>query len=140
MSGAQEKSAHSNGRHQERYRMCQEWLIEVIQDIQRRGENDQNDERDEKNEEGVLEAPPDQSPLLQLPQKLSERSLNELIYTINGPEEKKVFVMNLTELQRLNLHALRKRLAAKVFNIVREKSLSDMEATRTQRSISDYCK
>ncbi|OBT70322.1 hypothetical protein VE03_00191 [Pseudogymnoascus sp. 23342-1-I1] len=48
-------------------------------------------------------------------------------------------IINLAELQRLNLYALRKKLAARAVNIIEHKSLSESEAWRIKGLMADYC-
>ena len=112
--------------------MCHEWLVEITNDIQKRLRDEQCDELPET-------STADRSKILDLPTDIAKESLKELLYLIGDDKSKKMIVMNLSELQRLNLHALRKRLATKVFEIVETESLNNMEALRVQKLMSDYC-
>lgn len=79
------------------------------------------------------------SSILGLPQGIAEVCLKELCYPIDGPENTQFPVMNLVELQRLNIYALRKKLADKAIHIVEKKSLSYKESRHIGGLMSGYC-
>jgi hypothetical protein len=83
-----------------------------------------------------LEKPPS---ILGLPHGIAEVCLKELCYPMNGPENTQFPVMNLVELQRLNIYALRKKLADKAIHIVENKSLSDGDSRLIEGLMADYC-
>jgi hypothetical protein len=82
----------------------------------------------------------DRSAILGLPTAIAESRLKELCCNKDGPEDMKFPVINLVELQRLNIYAIRKRLAEKAIAILDTKSLCDNEAWRIKGLMSDYCK
>jgi len=117
--------------NEERCHMYHERLVEIVKDIQKRLTDGQY-------EEPLMTSTEGRSRILDLPKDIADNSRRELLYT-SGDGEMKIIVMNFSELQRLNLHALRKRLAAKVFDIIETKSLNNVEALRVQKLMSDYC-
>lgn len=90
--------------------------------------------------EKIIKELTDRSALLGLPTTIAEIRLNELCCDKEGPEGMEFPVINLVELQRLNIYAIRKRLAAKAIAILDTKSLCDNEAWRIKGLMSDYCK
>lgn len=82
----------------------------------------------------------DRSAILGLPTTIAESRLKELCCNKDGPEGMKFLVINLVELQRLNIYAIRKRLATKAIAILDTRSLCDNEAWRIKSLMSDYCK
>lgn len=82
----------------------------------------------------------DRSALLGLPTTIAESRLKELCCDKDGPRGMEFPVINLVELQRLNIYAIRKRLAAKAIAILDTKSLCDNEAWCIKDLMSDYCK
>ncbi|OBT94061.1 hypothetical protein VE01_07149 [Pseudogymnoascus verrucosus] len=81
----------------------------------------------------------DRSAILGLPTAIAESRLKELCCNKDGPEDMKFPVINLVELQRLNIYAIRKRLAEKAIAILDTTSLCDNEAWRIKGLMSDYC-
>jgi predicted nucleic acid-binding Zn-ribbon protein len=79
------------------------------------------------------------SSILGLPHGIAEVCLKELCFPIDGPGNTQFPVMNLVELQRLNIYALREKLADKAIHIVKNKSLSDFEVWWIKGLMSDYC-
>ena len=112
--------------------MCHKELVEIVKDIQNRL-------KDEPDEEPLMTLTEDGSGILDLPKDIAAGSKRELLYATGKPGEMGVIVVNLSELQRLNLHALRRRLAAQVFDIIETDSLNHVEAFRVQKLMSDYC-
>ncbi|OBT83879.1 hypothetical protein VE02_06152 [Pseudogymnoascus sp. 03VT05] len=79
------------------------------------------------------------SSLLGLPKRIAKERLEALCYDIDGPGETQFPIINLAELQRLNIYALRKKLAVKAIDIFQSESLCDNEAWRIKDLMSDYC-
>ncbi|KFZ11176.1 hypothetical protein V501_04877 [Pseudogymnoascus sp. VKM F-4519 (FW-2642)] len=79
------------------------------------------------------------SSILGLPRRIAKERLGALCYDIDGPGETQFPIINLAELQRLNIYALRKRLAVKAIDIFQSESLCDSEAWRIKDLMSDYC-
>ncbi|KFX96501.1 hypothetical protein V490_03316 [Pseudogymnoascus sp. VKM F-3557] len=79
------------------------------------------------------------SNILGLPKTIADACLGELCYNIPGPKGMYFPVINLVELQRLNIYALRKKLANKAIDIIEEESLSDEHASNIKGPMSDYC-
>ena len=91
---------------------------------------------EEKSLEDKLE---DRSSLLGLPGFIADRRLGQLCYAIDGPNDKKIPVINLSELQRLNLYSLRKKLAVKAIDVKEHSSLNAKDAECIKKLMSDYC-
>ncbi|OQV02942.1 hypothetical protein CLAIMM_08053 [Cladophialophora immunda] len=128
---------------QERRNLCHERFIEIVQDIQKCLKEVQCPEPPAVSPEAPLQ---DHPTILDLPEQVAEESKKSLLYTDDGYGERgdthgpqKVVFMNLTELQRLNLHALRKQLADIVLGIITDNSLDDKQAKTIRPLMSDYC-
>ena len=78
-----------------------------------------------------------ESAILNLSGMMEDASISQLIYPLSkDPTE---YLINLTELQRLNLQAMRTRLARDAFNIFDKKALTQNKAMCMARLMHEYC-
>ncbi|KUJ14306.1 uncharacterized protein LY89DRAFT_784274 [Mollisia scopiformis] len=92
------------------------------------------------------------SALLNLPKEIADERLKQLCFTRDGPkiprdvpraadsnDRYQIPLINLCELQRLSLYAMRQELTAKAIKIKEDESLSGEEAGSIKTLISEYC-
>lgn len=87
------------------------------------------------------------SNMLNLSGSLQDGSIRRLLYSVRNDEPKDeskdpnecMYIINLTELQRLSLQAMKTRLARNASYILEEKTLSERTAILTASLMHKYC-
>lgn len=75
----------------------------------------------------------------EFPERVVRIAQEELVYPVRNDDTEHIYVVNLAQVQRLNLHTLRKELAEEVGRMLRTERMEVAQGRTIRRLMSEYC-